>query len=89
MRRTIEILVLLAALGAPPGMAQEDPAALVVAGGQALVEGNLEEAERLFESARQLDAEQAVSWLGLAEVRERQNRLDEALALAPDVAGVE
>ncbi len=82
MSRTIGAVALLAVLGVTPGTAQEDPMALVMAGGQALLEGDLAAAERQFEAAREMDPELAVAWLGLAEVRERQDRVGEALPLA-------
>ena len=57
MSRMIEALVLLMTLGAMPGVAQEDATALVMAGGQAFIEGDLAEAEKQFEAALAIDPE--------------------------------
>ncbi|MFQ5348832.1 MAG: tetratricopeptide repeat protein, partial [Thermoanaerobaculia bacterium] len=82
MSRWVRLLVALIVLGSLSTIAQENPLELSMAGGRALVEGKLAEAERLFQEALALDAELPVVWLGLAEVRERQGRPQEALPLA-------
>ena len=52
MSRMIGALVLLMALGAMPGVAQEVATALVMAGGQAFIEGDLAEGGNVQEDRR-------------------------------------
>ena len=67
MSRRFAPLLALTLLGAGLAAAEEDPLELSVAGGRALMAGELAEAGRLFEAARALDDELPVAWLGLAE----------------------
>ena len=82
MREKFGLLLLLVLLGVSAAVAQDDARAVALAAGKALLAGDLEEAARQFEAAREMDPELAVAWLGLAEVRELQGEPEEALAMA-------
>ncbi|MEM8996887.1 MAG: tetratricopeptide repeat protein [Acidobacteriota bacterium] len=70
--------------GAPAAArdADDSPAARIAAGGRALAAGDLEKAAEAFGAARDLDPDQALAWLGLADVAERRGQLLEALEWA-------
>ncbi|MEO1366766.1 MAG: tetratricopeptide repeat protein, partial [Acidobacteriota bacterium] len=62
--------------------ADDGPAAWIAAGGRALAAGDLEASAKAFEAARDLDPDQDLAWLGLADVAERRGEPLEALEWA-------